>query len=126
MSASATNSIASAVGGSLGEQQFLQLLVTQLQNQDPLQPVDNTEFVAQLAQFATLQQEQTNGTTQSSILSVTQSMQAASLQGATIEYTSGTQTVTDTVVGQVLAGSAINVVVSSGAEVPLSSIVASN
>lgn len=36
--------------------EFLKLLVTQLQNQDPLQPQDGTEFVAQLAQFSSLEQ----------------------------------------------------------------------
>jgi flagellar basal-body rod modification protein FlgD len=38
------------------EQQFLQLLVAQLQNQDPLNPMDGTQFVSQLAQFSELQQ----------------------------------------------------------------------
>lgn len=36
--------------------EFLKLLVTQLRNQDPLQPQDGTEFVAQLAQFSSLEQ----------------------------------------------------------------------
>ena len=46
-----------AVGNQdLGKTEFLQLLVTQLQNQDPLQPMDNTEFVAQLAQFSNVEQ----------------------------------------------------------------------
>jgi len=35
---------------------FLRLLTTQLQNQDPLNPLDNTEFVAQLSQFSSLEQ----------------------------------------------------------------------
>ena len=39
------------------EQTFLQLLVAQLQNQDPTQPQDGTQFVAQLAQFASLEQQ---------------------------------------------------------------------
>ncbi len=48
---------------SLGDQNvFLQLLITQLKNQDPTQPTDGTAFVTQLAQFTTLQQ-QTQGTT---------------------------------------------------------------
>ncbi len=41
----------------VGEQTFLKLLVAQLQNQNPLQPQDGTQFVAQLAQFSSLEQE---------------------------------------------------------------------
>ncbi len=43
-------------GGELGKNEFLQLLTTQLQYQDPLDPVDNTEMIAQLAQFSALEQ----------------------------------------------------------------------
>ncbi|HUK35939.1 MAG TPA: flagellar hook capping FlgD N-terminal domain-containing protein [Vicinamibacterales bacterium] len=41
--------------GSLGEDAFMQLLITQLQNQDPTQPEDSTQFVTQLAQFTSLE-----------------------------------------------------------------------
>lgn len=41
---------------SLGKDQFLQLLVTKLQYQDPLEPMQDEDFVAQLAQFSTLEQ----------------------------------------------------------------------
>jgi flagellar basal-body rod modification protein FlgD len=40
----------------LGKEDFLHLLITQLQNQDPLNPTDATEFTAQLAQFSSLEQ----------------------------------------------------------------------
>lgn len=43
---------------SMGKDDFLQLLVTQLQSQDPLNPMDSTGFTAQLAQFSSLEQLQ--------------------------------------------------------------------
>jgi flagellar basal-body rod modification protein FlgD len=42
-------------GKNLGKQDFLNLLVTQLRFQDPMSPTENTEFVAQLAQFSNLE-----------------------------------------------------------------------
>lgn len=44
------------VGSDLGKEDFLMLLVTQMQYQDPLDPADNTTYVAQLAQFSELEQ----------------------------------------------------------------------
>lgn len=40
----------------LGKDQFLQILVMQLRHQDPLQPMQDTEFIAQMAQFSALEQ----------------------------------------------------------------------
>lgn len=48
-----TNAIAKD-NSSLGQADFLTLLTTQLKNQDPLSPLDNAAFVAQLAQFSTV------------------------------------------------------------------------
>jgi flagellar basal-body rod modification protein FlgD len=51
------------------ENMFLQLLVAQLQNQDPTDPADSTAFVTQLAQFQTMDQSMSQGTNISGILS---------------------------------------------------------
>ncbi|MFJ5240551.1 flagellar hook assembly protein FlgD [Pseudomonas neuropathica] len=82
---SATNS---ATGKkALGKDAFLQLLVTQLKNQNPLEPQDNGAFVAQLAQFSSLEGITTLNTTVSGIASnynSSQALQASSLVGRSV------------------------------------------
>ncbi len=53
-SSSATSSLST---NNLGENDFMTLLITQLKNQDPSNPQDSSAFVAELAQFSSLQQE---------------------------------------------------------------------
>lgn len=73
--------------------QFMQLLVTQLQNQDPLDPIKQYDFLSQLAQFSTLegieklndQVEQQAGL-QAELLQLQQLSQAAQLVGSRITY----------------------------------------
>jgi flagellar basal-body rod modification protein FlgD len=52
---SKNSSTTGQAGSALGKDAFLQLLVTQMKNQNPLDPQDNGEFVAQLAQFSSLE-----------------------------------------------------------------------
>ncbi|MDT8901296.1 flagellar hook capping FlgD N-terminal domain-containing protein [Anaeroselena agilis] len=47
---------------SMGKDEFLKLLITQLQNQDPLSPMNDTDFIAQMAQFSGLEQMQNMNT----------------------------------------------------------------
>ncbi|MFD1952672.1 flagellar hook assembly protein FlgD [Paenibacillus thailandensis] len=53
-SASSSSSVSSNT--TLGKEAFLQLLVEQLKNQDPMNPMDNTEYIAQLTQFTSVEQ----------------------------------------------------------------------
>ena len=54
--------------GTLGKDDFLKLLVSQLQNQDPMNPMDGTQFASQLAQFTSVEQlANINSTLESSI-----------------------------------------------------------
>ena len=52
------NNKKTSANNSLGKEAFLQLLVTQMQYQDPLNPQQDTEFISQLAQFSSLEQMQ--------------------------------------------------------------------
>ena len=88
----ATDNVASAASAatgkqSLGKDAFLQLLVTQLKNQNPLSPQDNGAFVAQLAQFSSLEGINTLNDSVNAIssnFSSSQALQASSLVGRSI------------------------------------------
>lgn len=67
--ATGATSVPAAARSDLGKDAFLQLLVTQLRYQDPLSPMENEAFLAQLAQFSSLEQmQQLNETVESSNL----------------------------------------------------------
>ncbi|MNJ09456.1 Basal-body rod modification protein FlgD [compost metagenome] len=83
--ASATNS--KSGNQALGKDAFLQMLVTQMQNQNPLDPQDNSEFVAQLAQFSSLEGITTLNETVTAIsgnFKSSQALQASSLVGRSV------------------------------------------
>jgi flagellar basal-body rod modification protein FlgD len=65
----------------LGKDEFLKLLTNQLQHQDPTQPMDNTAFVAQLAQFSSLEQmSNVNDTLTKMLTGQTSALQTGSAQ----------------------------------------------
>ena len=84
--ASTTNAAgnASANGSTLNEQTFLNLLTTQLQNQDPLDPMSDEDFMGQMAQFSSLQQMQTLNTNFSGQSTTTQLSSGATMIGHTV------------------------------------------
>ncbi|HXW25362.1 MAG TPA: flagellar hook capping FlgD N-terminal domain-containing protein, partial [Xanthobacteraceae bacterium] len=76
---------ANSIAGNFNE--FLQLLTTQLQNQDPLSPLDTNQFTQQLVQFASVEQQINMNTSLSTLISLQQTAQATSalnFLGATV------------------------------------------
>lgn len=73
----------------LGKDQFLQLLITQLRYQDPISPVDDKEFIAQMAQFSSLEQMQNLNTNMSEMMLAQQKLtslgQATQMIGKSVE-----------------------------------------
>ncbi len=85
--ASQTNSSSSTMpSASALQNEFLQLLTTQLQYQDPLQPVDGTQFTSQLAQFSQLEQLSNLNT---SMGSLSNNVMASNMIGKYVTTSSG-------------------------------------
>jgi len=92
-----TASTGATQSASLGQEDFLKILTTQLSFQDPLKPMDNQQFMAQMAQFAALEQTRAMNDNIESLLSVQSATQSIGLLGRTVEV----MTDTDSVVGEV-------------------------
>lgn len=70
---------------SINQESFLRLFTSQLQFQDPLEPVDNREFLAQLAQFSSLETSRQTGESIESLLFMTSGQQAFGLLNRAVE-----------------------------------------
>jgi len=81
------------------DNEFLNMLMTELQNQDPTNPVDSTTMLAQQAQFESLSQMQDLNTNLSALIAMQSVSQATTLIGETVVGTSNGGTVTGPVVG---------------------------
>jgi flagellar basal-body rod modification protein FlgD len=82
----------------LDKDSFLKLLVTQLRNQDPLDPMQNTEFIAQLAQFSSLEQMQNVSTGVNDLKILMQSVNnsfATEMIGKDVKFTGNSFRLTD-------------------------------
>jgi flagellar hook assembly protein FlgD len=65
---------------------YMKLLITELQNQNPLEPMDNSEMASQLAQFSQLQQLESMNSNFASVLATTERTYAGSLIGKEISF----------------------------------------
>jgi|SRR5579864_109988 len=101
-STTTSNSSTAQAAGTVGSQQlagnfntFLKLLTTQLQNQDPLNPLDTNQFTQQLVEFASVEQQVNMNSNLQTLISTQQtseSLQALQLVGANVTINSNTGT----------------------------------
>lgn len=77
-------STAKTRSSALGKDEFLKLLMAQLQNQDPLKPADQQDFINQLAQFSQMEQTINLNKSITNMLNFTSFAQGASLIGKTV------------------------------------------
>ncbi|MGI4848746.1 MAG: flagellar hook capping FlgD N-terminal domain-containing protein [Janthinobacterium lividum] len=102
----------------LGMEDFLKILMTQLTYQDPLKPVDNQQFMAQMAQFTALEQTQQLNTRLETLITNQAALQSIGLIGRSVEVSNdGAANLSATVTALSLAGAtpALTLTTSNGA-----------
>ncbi len=104
-------------GNSLGQEDFMMILLTQLTYQVPLKPMDNQQFMAQMAQFTSLEQTQQLNQKMATLISNQAALQSVGLIGRTVDINTGGSSLTGTVASLSLAGDSPSITVrtSSGA-----------
>lgn len=111
----------------LGFEDLLKIVLTQLTYQDPLKPMENFEFVSQLAQFSQIQQTQEMSGALQTLVTAQASSQAASLLGKTVDIGAGASALTGEVIAVTFGQSGPTVTIETGEDrtignLPLSAI----
>ena len=81
----------------LGKDDFLKILITQLQNQDPTKPMEDKEFISQMAQFSSLEQMTNLNQAFGDMATRLSASSAMNFLGRTVQYQQGENTMTGTV-----------------------------
>jgi flagellar basal-body rod modification protein FlgD len=77
----------------VNQEEFVRLFIAQLQAQDPAKPMDNSEFLAQLAQFSNVQQNLENGRQLESLNFINSVNQSTGLLGKTVEIATSAENI---------------------------------
>lgn len=103
----------------LDMQDFLRVLLTQLTYQDPLKPMDNQEFMAQIAQFTSLDQTRQLNDKIATLVGNQAALQSVGLIGRTVDVNTGAGTLTGTVTALSLASASpvLSLLAESGATI---------
>ncbi len=119
-----TNNSAGGAGASTATQQtptldyndFLQLMIAQLQNQDPLNPTDSSQFMSQIAEFSNVEQGINTNSKLDQLLVNSNISQASTMIGLVITGTDGTQGVIQSVR---IDSSGSTAILTDGTQVPI-------
>ncbi len=125
LSGGSSPSAASQAGSiaQISQNEFMTLLLTQLQNQNPLDPISDTNFATQLAQFSQLDSLNTLNSNFSSLLQVQQLSGASNLIGRTVSYlpANSSTPLSGVVAGLAIQNGTVELTVNN-TEVPLSQV----
>ncbi len=115
-----TSTTGTSASNNLTMQDFLQVLLTQLTYQDPMKPVDNQQFMAQVAQFTALQQTHEMNANIAQLLANQSALQSIGLLGRTADVTVNGASMTGTISAVSLAGTSptITLAASNGQTLP--------
>jgi flagellar basal-body rod modification protein FlgD len=112
-----------AIGGNqLNQQDFIKILMTQLTYQDPLKPMDNEQFMAQMAQFTALEQTTEMNTNLLQLIQNQAALQSVGLIGRTVDVSTASGTQTGTVSALSYSGDLPVISISLGAGQTLDNI----
>ncbi len=106
----------------LGQDDFLKLLVTQMTSQDPLNPVSNAEFITQMAQFSALEETRAMESDISQMRTQQQLLQASALLGQTVQVQATADTTATGIVTAVQVDSGTPKIVIGGTAYDLSQV----
>lgn len=120
---SVASAAATAMNNTLNQDTFLKLLVAQLQNQDPMNPTDGTQFLTQTAQFTEVSSLQSIETANAQLLSTQQAMTGTSMIGKQISYTNSSGTTATGVVSSAAFGSSGVTLTVGSDQVPLANVI---
>jgi flagellar basal-body rod modification protein FlgD len=121
-SSNSTSSTASAAS-SLTPQDFMSFMVTELQNQDPLNPTDSNTMLQQMSEIGQLQSSNTLQTDLTTMVQQNQVASASSMIGKSVKGTDANNNpASGTVTSVQVTSSAVNLTLDSGATVPMANI----
>ncbi len=116
-SSSQSSSVTQAASNLVDYNSFLKLLVAQMQNQDPMNPTDSTQYLSQLASFSSVEQAVQTNSKLDQLLQTSSLNQADALIGHTLSNSDGS--VTGKVVSVTYASNGLTALLDSGASLPV-------